>query len=275
MSEKNEGAGVSRDMGAPRCVAILGGASGIGAAVARRAAAGGAAVAILDLNGAAAEAMADELGPKARAFIVDATDEAAMAAAADAVAESGLPPVDGLVASAGIPEVATPIERYAADDFDRILTSHVRTAYVFARAFGARMAAGEGGAVVFLASVLSFRPGPVLAYGAGKGALVNLTQSLAVHWAARGVRVNAVAPGWTDTPFIRAPRPDGSRRDIEPILRQTPQGRLIRPEEIAEVIQFLLSPASSAITGVTLPADGGVMAGAGWAAYGGFPGPEG
>lgn len=265
-----ESPATAQGWGGPRCVAVLGGASGIGAATVRRAAAGGAAVVILDLNGEAAEALAAEIGPNVRAYAVDATDEAAMEAVAAAVAESDLPPVDALVASAGIPETVRPIETYPADEFDRILTSHVRTAYLCARAFGARMAAGDGGAVVFLASVLSFRPGPVLAYGAGKAALVNLTQSLAVHWAGRGVRVNAVAPGWTDTPFIRAPRPDGSRRDIEPILRHTPQGRLLKAAEIAEAIHFLLSPASSAITGVTLPADGGVMAGAGWAAYGGF-----
>ena len=255
----------------PRCVAITGGASGIGAAYARRAAADGAAVVLLDLNGPVAQQLAEEIGKDCLALEVDVTDEAAVERAAARVADSGLPPVDALVASAGLAQPATAIEDFSADDFDRVLDSHVRSSYVAARAFGSRMAAGGGGAMVLLASVLSFRPGPVLAYGAGKAAVVSLTQSLAVHWAAKGVRVNAVAPGWTDTPLLRKPKADGTTRDLSPIIAATPQRRLMHAEEIAEVIHFLLSPSASAITGVTLPADGGVMAAAGWVPYGGFP----
>ena len=269
----------SQSGAAPRCVAVLGGASGIGAAVARKLAAQGTALVLLDLNGPAASALAAELGaglgadpgPSALAIEVDATDDGAMRAAAERVAESGLPPLDGLVASAGLAQPPTPIEDYSGADFQRVVDSHIRTSYLAAQSFGAPMAARGHGAVVFLASVLSFRPGPVLAYGAGKAAVVSLTQSLAVHWAAQGLRVNAVAPGWTDTPLIRRPGPDGRPRDLTPILDSTPMGRLMRAEEIAEVICFLLSPAASAITGVTIAADGGVMAAAGWAPYGGFP----
>lgn len=84
------------------------------------------------------------------------------------------------------------------------------------------------------------------------------------------MRVNAVAPGWTDTPFLK-PKERKGERDVTPILRATPLGRLMKPEEIAEVIYFLLSPRSAVITGATIPCDGGVIAGAGWGPYGGFP----
>jgi NAD(P)-dependent dehydrogenase (short-subunit alcohol dehydrogenase family) len=75
------------------------------------------------------------------------------------------------------------------------------------------MASRERGAIVNLASVLSFRPGPVLGYGAAKAGIVNLTEALAVQWAKKNVRVNAVAPGWTDTPFLR-PKERGGTRDL-------------------------------------------------------------
>ena len=262
---------MSEQQPVPQCVVILGGGSGIGAATARRLAGEGAAIVLLDRDEDAARRVAGEIGGRSLFIGLDALDEAAMQAAARRVEESGLPPVDGLVASAGIAQPPTPVEDFDADAFDRVLDSHVRTSYTAARAFGGGMAARGRGAVVLLASVLAFRPGPVFAYGAGKAALVSLTQSLAVHWAAKGVRVNAVAPGWTDTPLLQRPNRDGSARDFSPILESTPQGRLLRPDEIAAVIRFLLSSESSAVTGATLPADGGVIAGSGWAPYGGFP----
>jgi NAD(P)-dependent dehydrogenase (short-subunit alcohol dehydrogenase family) len=110
----------------------------------------------------------------------------------------------------------------------------------------------------------------VLAYGAAKAGVVNLTEALAVQWARKNLRVNAVAPGWTDTPFLR-PKERAGTRDMTPILNATPMGRLMQPAEIAEVIFFLLSSAASAITGATVPCDGGVIAGSGWNPYGGFP----
>jgi len=87
-----------------------------------------------------------------------------------------------------------------------------------------------------------------------------------VHWAGKGVRVNAVAPGWTETPFISQ-----RKAQWDAIRNANPSGRLLQPEEIAEVICFLLSPAASGITGATIPVDAGFLAGSGWAPYGGFP----
>lgn len=250
-------------------VIVTGGASGIGAAVSRRVVAAGGYAAILDLNVDAAESLARELGPRAIAWRASVLDERELEGLKDEMARK-LPPVTGLVNCAGIAQVPKAIEDYAVDDWSRIVDSHLKGTYIACRVFGSAMAARGQGAVVNVASVLSFRPGPVLAYGPAKAAIVNLTQALAVQWASRGVRVNAVAPGWTDTPFLK-PKERAGERDYTPILRATPLGRLMKPAEVAEVIYFLLSPSSAIVVGATIPCDGGVIAGSGWAPYGGFP----
>lgn len=249
-------------------VIVTGGGSGIGAAVARRVIAGGGHVAILDFHVEAAEALALELGPRAVAAPGDVLDEPGLRLTEESLAQH-LPHINGLVNCAGIAQVPTAIEDFSTEQWSRIVDSHLTGTYIACRVFGAAMAARGAGAVVNVASVLAFRPGPVLAYGAAKAAVVNLTEALAVQWARRGVRVNAVAPGWTDTPFLR-PKERRGERDFTPILRATPMGRLMQPSEIAEVIHFLLSPAASAVTGATVPCDGGVIAGSGWGPYGGF-----
>jgi NAD(P)-dependent dehydrogenase (short-subunit alcohol dehydrogenase family) len=251
------------------CVVVTGGASGIGAATARKIAAAGGYVGVMDINLEAAQALARELGERGIAVGADALNEAEVKDAHQTLA-SQLPPIRGLVNCAGMPQLPKPIEQYPVEDWSRIIDSHLKTTYIACRVIGAAMADRGGGAVVNVSSVLAFRPGPVLAYGAAKAAVVNLTEALAVQWARRGVRVNAVAPGWTDTPFLR-PRERSGERDFTPIIKATPLGRLLRPDEIAEVICFLLSPAASAVTGATIPCDGGVMAGSGWGPYGGFP----
>ena len=250
-------------------VVITGGASGIGAATARRVVAAGGQVGIVDVNRDGAQALAAELGDAAAAAEADVGNERSLRAAFEGFG-ARRDAAYGLVNCAGLAQIPTPIEDYPVDAWARIVDSHLRTTYVACRVIGSELAARGRGAIVNLASVLSFRPGPVFAYGPAKAGIVNLTQSLAVHWAHRGVRVNAVAPGWTDTPFLR-PKERGGERDLTPILRATPLGRLMKPEEIAEVIFFLLSAAAGVVTGVTIPCDGGVIAGSGWAPYGGFP----
>ena len=251
-------------------VIITGGASGIGAATARRIVAAGGHVGLADINQAGAAALAKELGPQAVAAGCDSLDEGQVAAAHAAFAQK-LPPINGLVNCAGIPPMPKPIEGTPTEEFVRLVNSHVTGTYIACRVVGAEMARRGRGAIVNVASVLAFRPGPVLGYGAGKAAVVNLTEALAVQWGRKGVRVNAVAPGWTDTPFLRSDKARKGERDLTPILAATPIGRLMKPEEIAEVIFFLLSPAASAVTGATVACDGGVMAGSGWAPYGGLP----
>lgn len=246
-------------------VIITGGASGIGAATARRVVRDGGQVGLIDLNVDGAQALAKLLAPNAFVARADTTREADVHAAHDVLSKQ-LPPINGLVNCAAITPTATPIEDLAPEAFDRVLHSHVTGTFVPCRVVGSAMAKHGAGAIVNLASVLSFRSGPVLAYGAGKAGIVSLTEALAVHWAKKGVRVNAVAPGWTETPFINR------RRDhFDTIRAATPMGRLLQPAEVAEVIYFLLSPAASGVTGTTVPCDAGYLAGGAWAAYGGFP----
>jgi NAD(P)-dependent dehydrogenase (short-subunit alcohol dehydrogenase family) len=148
------------------------------------------------------------------------------------------------------------------EDFDRLIATNVRSAFVHARESMPELVATKG-AVVNVASTsgLVGQPGQVL-YCMTKGAIVQLTRQLAIEHADRGVRVNAVAPGAIDTDFIaeaRAADPDPERTAAETIARH-PIGRLMTPDEVAEAIIFLASDAASAITGSILSVDGGYVA---------------
>jgi NAD(P)-dependent dehydrogenase (short-subunit alcohol dehydrogenase family) len=119
--------------------------------------------------------------------------------------------------------------------------------------------AATGGSVVNLASMLTFFGGPrVPGYSASKGGIGQLTKSLAAAWAADGVRVNAVAPGWIATPLTQALQDDAERS--RPILSRTPMARWGTPEEVAGAIVYLASPAARFVTGAVLPVDGGYLA---------------
>lgn len=248
-------------------VIITGGASGIGEAVARRVVAGGGHVGIADNNAARGAALAAELGARAHFIDCDASSEASVEAVHAALA-ARMPPINGLVASAAITPKARSAANVTVDAFWSIVDSHLRWTYISNRIVGLEMAKRGSGSIVNIASVLAFRSGPVMGYSEGKTAIMNLTQSLAVEWALNGVRVNAVAPGWVDTPFLDARRAKGNLADV---AQNVPQARLIAPAEIAELIHFLLSPQSSAITGTTIPCDAGYLAGTGWAQHGGLP----
>jgi len=112
------------------------------------------------------------------------------------------------------------------------------------------------GAVVNMASMLSFfGSGPAPAYSASKGGVAQLTKSLAIAWAPLGIRVNAVAPGWIETPLTSALHQDPVRRDM--IIERTPLGRWGKPEDVVGPVMFLCSPAAQFVTGAILPVDGG------------------
>ena len=196
----------------------------------------------------------------------DVLDEAAFEAAHQSVA-SQLPPINGLVNCAGIAQVPVPIEDWPVDARSRIMGSHRWGTSIACRIVGSAIA-GDG-AAVNLSSVVGVHTGPALACGPIKAAVI-LTQILAVQWARRGVRVNAVAPAWTDTPFLQ-PKERQGERDLTPIINAPPMGRLLKPQNPAEVVCFLLSPAASDVTAATVHCDGGVLAEYGWFPFGGLP----
>ena len=254
----------------PLSVVVTGGSSGIGLATVRLILERGGGAVIVDLDTARADELARQYPRRLQRFAGDVTDEPRLREILELASRATEVPLNGLVNCAGIAPIPTPIEDYPVEQWTRVLESHLTGTYIACKVFGAAFArTGTPGSIVNLASVLAHRPGPVLAYGAAKSGIVSLTESLAAHWASRRVRVNAVAPGWTDTPFVR--RKGRTDKDFQSIVDATPQARLLDPAEIAEVILFLLSPAASAVTGSTINCDGGYVAGSGWAPYGGFP----
>jgi NAD(P)-dependent dehydrogenase (short-subunit alcohol dehydrogenase family) len=242
-------------------VLVTGGADGIGWATARRFAAGGHLVAIADLRGDAAIARAAELGPAHLGLDCDVADEAQVVVAVAAVlARFGR--IDVLVNNAGIPDSMAPTLGQETGFFMQLLAIHLQGTFVASREAARAMLAQGGGAIVNLGSLAGNMGLPRRnAYGAAKAGIHSMTRSMAVEWGRGGIRVNAIAPGYVRTPLMAKLEQEG-KVDTSAISRRAPLGRLGTPEEMAEAIWFLASPAASYISGVVLNVDGG------WQAFG-------
>ena len=246
-------------------VVITGGGSGIGFATAGLFAQRGARVTILDRDPAAKQAAAD-IGAGFAAL--DVTDEVAVEdVAALLEAQSVAPGI--LVTCAGTLQRTLPPEKLGWSEWDKTISIHLRGTYACCKSFGTRMAARGGGSIVTIGSVAGILSGPLHAYGPAKAGISYLASSLAAEWGPSGVRVNCVAPGFTETPALDKGLSVGAL-DSGPLAESAALGRLISSEEIAQVILFLSSGAASAVTGVTIPVDAGFLAASGWAAYGGL-----
>ena len=243
-----------------RVAVVTGAASGIGRAVAIGLANAGADVALADLQAAALPAVADAVTSAGRRAIVvpgDVTDEAYLATLMGRTRDE-LGSVDIAVCAAGI-NVRGPAIDFPAVDFRRVLEVNLVAVFLTAQAAGRVMLPQGRGSIITLSSMaghIGLREVP--AYTASKGGVSQISRSLALEWADRGVRVNAVCPGYVRTPFIKPLTDDDARRTF--IEERTPLGRLAEPEEIVGPVVFLASDAASYVTGSTLFVDGGFTA---------------
>ncbi|MFM8466135.1 MAG: SDR family NAD(P)-dependent oxidoreductase [Oxalobacteraceae bacterium] len=250
---------------------VTGGASGIGAACVRHHVKRGDTVIVLDLPTAWSDAKANDLGVTAF-YACDVLEDQRVRDLADII-EKEHGPIDCLINSAGILQRKLPPEQLPMDHWDAVTNIDLRGTYLCCAVFGARMAARGHGAIVNIASITSFRSSPLHAYGPAKAAVASLTMGLAAEWGRSGVRVNAVAPGFTLTEGLQAAIDRGDRDPAE-LAQPSAMNRLVMPDEVADGIGFLLSDAARAITGITMPIDCGWMAGSTWDTWGGMQGPR-
>jgi NAD(P)-dependent dehydrogenase (short-subunit alcohol dehydrogenase family) len=245
------------------CV-VTGSAQGIGRAILEELVREGGRAAVLDLNGAGAEAFAEQLrsrGAEARGYACDVAEKQSVEDAAARVA-ADLGPCDVLVNNAGIALMGPSLD-FPEDQWRRSLDVMTTGVFFCCQAFGRQMIESDGGAIVNIASMNAAVAFPMrLAYNAAKAAVVQMTEVLAIEWAEHAIRVNAIGPGVTRTELVDKAIRDGFVNEQAYVAR-TPMKRLGRPEEIAKAALFLASEEdSSFVTGHFLVVDGG------WTAFG-------
>ena len=239
---------------------ITGSSQGIGFALAKGLAEAGAEVVLngrdtVKLN-AAAERLRGE-GARVQTLAFDASDHDAARAAVDRF-ESENGPIAILVNNAGM-QHRTPLEDFPPDKFEELLKTNISTVFNVGQAVARHMIARGAGKIINIASVQTSlaRPG-IAPYTATKGAVGNLTKGMATDWAQHGLQVNAIAPGYFDTPLNAALVADAEFSAW--VEKRTPAGRWGKVEELVGACVFLASPASSFVNGHTLYVDGGITA---------------
>ena len=241
-----------------RVAIVTGGNGGIGFGMAIGMAEAGAAIAVAARNrdkSEAAVARIAAIGVRAAFIPLDAADpDSCRAMVTAAVDRFGR--VDILVNNAGM-SIRKPPETYAVSEWEQVIDTNLTGPLVCCQAVYPHMTAQGGGKIVNIGSMFSLFGTPYgAAYAASKGAIVQMTKSLAVAWAKDNIQVNAVLPGWIDTELTQ-----DARRQVpglnESVLRRTPMGRWGVPEDLAGIAVFLAAPASDFVSGAAIPVDGG------------------
>lgn len=234
---------------------VTGAAAGIGRRIAEVLGGAGLRLASLDLQPVDLPGVVSVVG--------DVADESDVAALADAVIRA-YGRVDVLVNNAGI-SCISPAEQTPPQTWRRVLEVNLTAPFLLCQTFGRRMLDQGSGSIINIASVAGLA-GIVdrAAYNASKHGLVGLTRTLAVEWGGRGVRVNAVCPGWVKTPMDEANQSEGAYGDTD-ITDHVPMGRFATPDDIAQAVAFLADPERSGfVNGATLSVDGGWFADGSW-----------
>jgi 2-deoxy-D-gluconate 3-dehydrogenase len=234
---------------------------GIGAAMAQALAGAGADIIgvseSMEPHGSAIEGQVRALGREFTAYPADLADPASVRTLARQLAEAD-PPVDILVNNAGIIRRAAASE-HSDDDWNSVLMVNLSAPFRLAREIGRTMAGRNSGKIIFTASMLSFQGGVnVVSYAAAKSGIAGMTRALANEWAAFGVNVNAIAPGYIATDNTRALQEDPVRGAA--IVGRIPAARWGRPSDLAGATVFLASAAANYVHGAILPVDGGWLA---------------
>lgn len=245
-----------------RTAVITGGASGMGRASSERFAAAGAHVIIVDRDEAATTVTLDAIasaGGRASSHIVDFADQSVIAPWVDSLG-ADLDTVDVLFCHAGLP--GPPGWTFDADSWNETMVVNVWAPMELTRLLLPRLRRAPSASLIYTASTSGLRAVPGLfTYAASKGALIQFVRSLALQLAPEGIRANAICPGATDTPALRRDIEDGTvRASLETIAAHIPMRRLGTVADVAELALFLASDASSYLTGLALPIDGGATA---------------
>ncbi|AMM25421.1 SDR family NAD(P)-dependent oxidoreductase [Variovorax sp. PAMC 28711] len=237
---------------------VTGGNGGIGLGMAKGLAQAGARVVVAARNADKSAAAVDALralGSDAFALSVDVTSEASVQALFDAVRER-CGRLDILVNNAGS-TVRKPVDQLSLAEWNQVMDTNLTSAFLCSRAAHPLMKAAGGGKVINIGSMMSIFGAPYApAYGASKGGIVQLTKATAASWAADGIQVNAILPGWIQTALT-----DGAREQVaglnERVIARAPAGRWGQPDDLAGTAVFLASAASDFVTGTAIPVDGG------------------
>jgi 2-deoxy-D-gluconate 3-dehydrogenase len=240
-----------------RVALVTGGNGGIGRGIALGFAAAGASVAIIGRNEEKNQRVLDELsdfGKPALALRVDLSNRDELEPALKKVEEE-LGPVDILVNNAGIVSLSGGILEESAADWDSVLETQLNTVFLLSKLVAKSMVERQSGKIINIGSMYSyFGSGLIPSYSAAKGAVIQLTKSMAIELAPNNIQVNAIAPGWIETDMTA---PVKTMPLNDEIIARTPAGRWGRTEEVAGTAIYLASRASDFVTGTTVRVDGG------------------